>query len=113
VWRPLVVLALLAFLPVYGSLGAPDKPVTPHFEALSQSGSERGELDAAAYAPAWRIVLHRLFGKGLRRLFLWGTSKLRHVQRGSGFLSAVLYFTTPLIAGLLGPCGRIWRWLVG
>lgn len=112
-WRPLVVLALLAFLPVYGSLGAPGKPVTPQFEVPLQPGSERGELDAAAYAPTWRIVLHRLFRKGLRRLLLWGTSKLKYVQQGDGFLSTVLYFATTLIAGLLGPCGRLWRWLVG
>jgi len=113
VWRPLVILALLAFLPVYGSLGAPDKLMTPRFEVLSQSGSEARGLDTATYVPTWRIVLHSLFRKGLRRLLLWGTSKLRHVQQGDGFLSAALYFATTLIAGLLGPCGRIWRWLVG
>jgi len=113
VWRPLVILALLAFLPVYGSLGAPDKSVTPHFQVLSQSGSEPGGLDTATYVPTWRIVLHRLFRKGLRRLLLWGTGKLRHIRQGDGFLSAALYFATTLVAGLLGPCGRLWRWLVG
>lgn len=112
-WRPLIGLALLSLLPVCGAFGATAEELVPRFEALPQPALKQGNLDATAYVPTWRVVLHRLFRKGLGRLLRWGARKLRRVRQGDGFISAALYFATSLIAGLLGPCGRLWRLFVG
>ena len=63
--------------------------------------------DAARYLPPWRVVLQRLFRAGLGRFLRAG---MRRLSRKAGLVAGPL---AGALAMLIGPCGRLWRWLLG
>jgi len=120
VWRPVLatvaaLLLLWLFAGAWGSAG-PIASATfdiPSIEPKASLPQGHGLHEAAPYIPPWRLVLHRLFRRGLRRGLTWGLRKLRSSGRIRGALGGITYFATVLLSGLVGPCGRLWRYLGG
>lgn len=83
--------------------GQPAASPEPTRLAVATGVEQTSPLGSASYLPPWRLVLHRLFRTGLRRLLRGWVKKLR---RGRGLLAGSL---AGGLAALFGPCGRLWR----
>lgn len=101
----LLAMGLLALgAPAWGSPGGTADPL---YDSSQPSPSPPLAPDATGYLPPWRVVLQRLFRAGLGRILRAGTRRLR---RGRALIAGPL---AGVLAVLVGPCGRLWRWLLG
>lgn len=68
----------------------------------------RTSMEGEAYLPVWRLALQRLFKRVLSRALR--AAAFRRWRRRSAWALGPL---SGLVAALFGPCGRLWRWLLG